>query len=278
MLDTRLLIQQQMSFGMSMISPALYWLADDKSEAKFHDSQRFDLFFIKLNEYLNTKFKSPIANGTTTIFHLLIDACLFYKGDPYFDLFNKQIQDVNSFFFKKRHYEYYISPYDIYFELSLAEIINFQANYSKHSFYHLDIMKKKLSSHFKKNNIKNFELEDYNDHYSTFKEAVIDDRLDFNTTHIVEITGNHFLNLWDLLNCPTNKRIQDAIWDFINKNGRTKRWNIQKPDNLSFFENFFWEIRGIHTGNRDRIKENIPITNKILIEKESSESQRINRR
>lgn len=278
MLDNRLLIQQQISFALSMISPTLYWLADDKSEAKFHDNERFDLFFIKLNEYLNTKFKSPIAQGTTTIFQLLIDVCLHYQGDRYFDIFNEQIQDVRDFFFKKRHYNYYISPYDVYFELSFAEIINFQANYSKHSFYHLDIMKKKLSNHFKKNNIKDYEFEDYNEHYSTFKDAVINDRLDFNTTHIIEVIGTHFLNLWDLINCPTNKRIKDAIWDFINKNGRTKKWDIQKPDNLTKFENFFWEIRGIHAGSRDRLKENIPKTNKVLIEKDSFENQRINRR
>lgn len=59
-MDTRLLIKEFTSFSLSMISPSLYTLTDDKSMLYFHDSERSDLFFVYLNEFLNTQFPSPI--------------------------------------------------------------------------------------------------------------------------------------------------------------------------------------------------------------------------
>jgi len=269
-MDVRLLIEQYRSFALTIISPTLFELTDDKSMLYFHDDERADLFFIRLNEFINTSFKSPLdSNKKVSLFSLMEDFCIQYKHNDDFNEFLKVIKETKEFFFKKRFYKYYISPYDIDFEISFAELINFQSNYSKHSYYHLTIIKNKLKRHFKKNNIPNFEKEDYNEHLAYFKEAVLDDRLNFNQTHMVEKLGNLFISFWKLLNSNHQNRIQDLIFDFIEKNGRLVQWKIDKPNDLNDIEQFFWEIKGLPKFDRKRLSDFIPKTWYPLVEKET---------
>lgn len=277
-MDTRLLIKEFTSFSLTMISPSLYELTDDKSMLYFHDSKKSDLFFIYLNEFLNTQFTSPI-NGRkkVSLFGLMEDVCSQLKHNDDFEKFLVVIQETKDFFFKKRYYKYYISPHDIDFEISFAELINIQSNYSKHSYYHLSKMKEKIKRHFEKNNIPNFENEDYNEHLGYFKEAVLDDRLNFNQTHIVEILGKLFLAYWDLLNSKYQHRIETIIWEHIAKKGRFARWDFEKPNDLDDIEEFFWTIRGRTRFNRNRISGLIPKTWNRLTEKETSKNNMIER-
>ncbi|GEO08297.1 hypothetical protein [Segetibacter aerophilus] len=90
-------------------------------------------------------------------------------------------------------------------------------------------MKEKLKRMFKVNGIENIAESDYNDHLQYFKEAVLDDRLNFNQTKIVEEVGKFFLALYNLFHCDDNIRISIAIEDFIHKHGRTSNWNIEPP-------------------------------------------------
>lgn len=275
-MDLRLLIQQHNSITLTLISPLLYSLTEDKSIVYFHDEERSDLFFIHLNEYLNTKFKSPLENNEkVSVFQLLVDVCKPFNDNENFKRFLKEAEKTQDFFFKKRYYKYYISPYDLDFEISFSELINFQSNYSKHSFYHLSIIKNKLKRFFKANNVENYENEDYNEHLSYFKEAVLDDRLKYNQTMMLEVLGNLFLSYWDLINSEDNRRIKDAIWEFINKHGRLAKWNIEKPDNMSEVEKFHWEIKGISTFKRERLSDYIPKTDKFLIERDTSPNNMI---
>lgn len=270
-MDIKLLVEQHNNIVLTLISSRLYDLSDDKSEAYFRDEERSDLFFIYLNEYLNTKFNSPLDNKKqVSVFQLIIDYCSLFDYNKYFEKFIKQAIEVEDFFFKTRYYKYYISPYDIDLEISFAELINYQSNYSKHSFYHLSIIKKKLKNVFQKNEIENFENEDYNQHLQYFKDAVIDDRLNFNQTKILEVLGQFFLSYWDLINSPDNGRITEKIYEFIERNGRTARRDIEEPENMSDVEKFHWQIRNVSKFKRQRIQEYIPKTNKYLIEKETS--------
>lgn len=276
-MDLRLLIEQQNKIALTLISPLLYSLTDDKSVAYFHDEEKSDLFFIHLNEYLNTKFKSPLTNDKVSVFQLVINVFQQYNYNESFMKFLIEAEIFRDFFFKKRYYKYYISPYVLTFEISFAELINFQSNYSKHSFYHLNDIKNKLKAFFKDNNVENYENEDYNEHLKYFKEAVLDDRLNFNQTKMLEVLGNFFLSYWDLINSKDNKRVKEAIWDFVNKHGRLAKWDIKKPDNMSEIELFYWEIKGINGFKRERISDYIPETDKFLIEKNTSTDNIINK-
>jgi hypothetical protein len=136
-------------------------------------------------------------------------------------------------------------------------------------------MKQKLKKHFKENNIPNYEEEDYNEHLSYFKEAVLDDRLNFNQTHIVELLGKLFLSFWDLLNSSCQFRIENLIREHIIKNGRQAPWRIQKPNNLTLVEEFFWIIKSRTRFERKRISDLIPSTWPPLIEKETTKDNMI---
>lgn len=275
-MDVRLLIEQYTSFSLTMISSALYELTDDKSMLYFHDKERSDLFFIYLNEFLNTQFTSPIdGKKKVSLFTLMEDFCSSYQQNEDFDRFLDAIKVTKEFLFKKRYYKYYISPFDIDFKISFAELINFQSNYSKHSYYHLTKMKEKLKKHFKKNNIPNYENEDYNEHLAYFKETVLDDRLNFNQTHIVEQLGNLFLSYWDLLNSRHQYRIEKLIKEHIKKKGRLSKWDIKKPDDLNEVEEFFWLIKSRSRFERNRISDLIPSTWSSLIEKETTKEDMI---
>jgi hypothetical protein len=270
-MDVRLLIEQYTSFSLTIISPTLFELTDDKSMLYFPDEERADLFFIRLNEFINTSFESPLdPSKRVSLFNLMEDFCIKYEHNDDFNKFLQTIKETKEFFFKKRFYKYYISPYDIYFEISFAELINFQSNYSKHSYYHLTIIKNKLKKHFRKNNIPNYENEDYNEHLAYFKEAVLDDRLNFNQTHMVEKLGELFLSYWELLNSSHQNRIQDLIHDFIEKNGRLAQRKIDKPNDLTDIEEFFWTIKGLPKFRRNRLTDIIPKTWNQLIEKETN--------
>lgn len=270
-MDLRLLIEQHNSIALTLISPTLYELRGEEM-AVLHTDEHHDLFFIHLNEYLNTKFNSPLDNTKlVSVFTLMIDVAEKYAGSESFDNFLEEAKHLQDYFFKKRYYRYYISPHEIDFEISFAELIWFQGNYSKHSLYHLNVIKKKLKNIFEKNKIPNFEREDYNDHLQYVKEFVLDDRLNFNTTHFIEKLGTFFLTYSDLINSPENVRIRHAIYDCLEEYGRPlKGWKVQPPENMSEVEKFYWEIRFVSKFDRNRLETFIPKTMKYLIEQETS--------
>ncbi len=275
-MDIRLLFSQYTNFALTLICPRLFKLTEDKSMVYFHDKERSDLFFIRLNEFLNANFQSPLdSKKKTSLFNLMEEFCMQYNQIDDFKKFLSIINETKEFFFKKRFYKYYISPHEIDFEISFAGLINFQSNYSKHSYYHLTEIKEKLKKHFKKNNIPDYEKEDYNEHLSYFKEAVLDDRLNFNQTHMVEKLGKLFLSYWDLLNSKHQTRILNLIREFILENGKFVQWKIDKPNNLNDAEEFFWEIKGLTKIDRTRISNFIPKTWKYLIEKETDKKNMI---
>lgn len=277
-MDVNLLIKEYTSFSLTLLSPALYELRDDKSMLYFHDQEKSDLFFIYLNEFINTQFPSPIdEKKKVSLFTLMEDYCTEYQQNEDFSKFLGVIHETRKFFFRKRFYKYYISPYDIDFEVSFAELINIQSNYSKHSYYRLTKMKEKIKKHFKKNNIPNYEQEDYNEHLAYFKEAVLDDRLNFNQIHIVEHLGKLFLAYWDLLNAKHQYRIEKIINEHIKEKGILAKWDIRKPNNFDNVEEFFWTIKGRLRFDRNRISDLIPNTLTPLIEKETTKENMIER-
>lgn len=270
-MDYKLLINQHNNIALTLISPVLYEIKGDDI-AYLHSDEHHDLFFIHLNEYLNVKFNSPFdETKRVSVFTLMIDLARNFEGNDSFANFLKEAEEIQDFFLKKRYYRYYISPYEIDFETSFSELIWFQANYSKHSVYHIDELKKNLKKIFKKNQVPNFENEDYNDHLEYFKEYVLDDRLNFNTTHFIEVLGKFFLAYYDLINSNDNIRIRKAIQDFIEKNGKPhSKWNIIPPANMSEVEKFHWEIKSINWFDRARLEDFIPSTQLYLIERETS--------
>jgi hypothetical protein len=277
-MDTRLLFSQYTSFALTLICPRLFEPTECKSIVYFHDEERSDLFFIRLNEFLNTTFISPLdSKNKTSIFNLMEEFCMQYNQIDDFKNFLSIISETKEFFFKKRFYNYYISPHEIDFEISFAELIHFQSNYSKHSYYHLDYIKKKLKNHFKKNNIPDYEKEDYNEHLSYFKEAVLDDRLNFNQTHMIEKLGKLFLSYWDLLNSKHQSRILNLIREFKVKNGIFVQYKIDKPNDLNDAEEFFWEIKGLTKFDRTRISNLIPKTWNSLIEEKTDKNNMIDK-
>ena len=272
-MDLQLLIEQFTSTGLNLLTPALYEITEDGKIAYFHDDERSDLFFIRLNEFLNTEFDSPIdGKKKVSLFTLMEEFCKTYNEYPDFNKFLEISKETKDFFFKKRYYKYYISPYDIEFEISFSELINIQSSYSKHSYYHLTRIKEKLKKHFKKNEIPNFEKEDYNEHLSYFKEAVLDDRLNFNQTKIIEQLGKLYLAFWDFINSPEQLRIDDIIRNHLQVKGRFSKWDFGKPDDLNKIEEFFWAIKGRARFEREKF---IPETWEYLIEKETSKNNMI---
>jgi hypothetical protein len=281
-MDIKLLINETNSTALTLISSRLYsirenLLVDNDNYVVFHDEERSDLFYIYLNEFINTEFKSPLDNSTkVSIFQLLIDYCNLFSYNDSFKQFLAKALETKEYFFKKRFYKYYISPFTIDFEISFADLIGFQANYSKHSFYHLDNLKKKLKKIFEQNGVDNYENENYNNHLDYFKEAVLDDRLEYNQTHFVVVLGDFFLSFWDLINSSDNKRIRIAIKDFIAKNGRLAKWNIDKPIDMTDVENFHWDIKDINFYNRTRLENDLPRKDKDFpIEEDTSKTNMI---
>lgn len=277
-MDVRLLIEQYSRFALTIISPTLYGLSDDKSTLFFHDEDKYDLFFIYLNEFIKTEFVSPINEvKKVSLFTLLEDYFTQYKYDECFNEFLNVIEETKCFFLKKRYYRYYISPHEIDLEISFGDLINIQSNYSKHSYYHLNRIKGKLKKIFEKNNVLSFEQEDYNEHLEYFKEAVLDDRLSFNQTMIVEQLGRLFLAYWDLLNSDHKNRIDNIIREHIINNGRMAKWDFDKPENLNDIEEFFWLIKGRWRFERKRIYDLVPKTHVLLIERETAPNNMIER-
>lgn len=71
-----------------------------------------------------------------------------------------------------------------------------------------------LKSIFKNNKVKNFENEDYSEHLEYFKEAVLEDRLDFNSTMILQVLGEFFLAYWELIHTK-NKKVERTMSKFL---------------------------------------------------------------
>lgn len=275
-MDYRFLFDQYSSFSLTLITPTLYEVTDDKSMVYFHDEDKSDLFFIRLNEFLNTEFTSPISSPKkVSIFELMYETCEQFNEVIEFQRFLENINIARDYFSKKRYYRYYISPHDIDFEISFKELINIQANYSKHSFYHLNKMKEKIKKHFKENDIPNYENEDYNEHLSYFKEAVLDDRLNFNSTHFVEILGELFVSYWTLINSKYAMRIRHLRNEYKLANGIEEIWKMQKPNDLNEIESFFWSIKGCFNYDLERLLKYIPKTWEPLIEQETTRENMI---
>jgi hypothetical protein len=283
-MDIKLLIKETNNIALSLIDSQLFsikggLLIEDDNYVVFHDGEKYKLFFIYLNEFINSTFASPLnKKKIVSVLELLIDYCNQFSYNVNFKKFINSASETREFFFKKRFYKYYISPYVVNLEISFAELIGFQANYSKHSFYHLDSLKNKLKNIFKQNGIDNYNNENYNDHLLYFKEAVLDDRLTYNQTHFVIVLGDFFLSFWDLINSSDNQRIKATIKDFIDKNGRLAPWDIEKPKDLTDVEQFYWEIKEIGYYDRLRLEKFIPKKNKDFpIEEVTSKTNMIER-
>jgi len=283
-MDIKLLIYELNSVALTLVSSRLYdirynYIVQNDNILLFKDKEKHDLFYIYLNEFINTEFKSPLnGQSRVTLFQLFIDYCEQYSYNESFKRYLDTAYSTKDFFFKKRYYKYYISPYTINFEISFADFINFQANYSKHSFYHLDNLKKKLKTIFKENGVENFENENYNSHLAYFKEAVLDDRLEFNQTHFLVVLGDLFLAFWDLINSHDNARIRKTQLDFIQKHGRLAMKNINQPDNMTDIEKFHWNIKGFSSHDRERLENFLPQKDKNFpIEEETSKTNMIKR-
>ncbi|MGI8635646.1 MAG: hypothetical protein ACR2KZ_09610, partial [Segetibacter sp.] len=262
-MDIRLLIEENFHAGLTLISSNLYHITENKSEIWFHDENCYNLFFIHLNEYVNTEFISPLDNKSKhSLFELTMEFPKSYCDNDYFKKFVSAGNSFKDFLDGRRIYDKYISPYEIKIETSFAELINIQANYIKHSLYHLSKMKNKLKRMFKINGIENIPDDDYNEHLQYFKEAVLDDRLNFNQTKIVEEVGKYFLALYNLVHSDDNIRIRLAIDDWILQNGRTSKWNIEQPKDMTDGELFHWEIKGLSCWRFDktRLTDLIPTT------------------
>lgn len=269
-MNTHLLIEENFHVALTLLSSNLYHITDDKSEIWFHDDNAYDLFYIHLNEYIKTEFISPIDNKTkVSLFDLTLQFFDGYNDCEYFKNFIQRGNLFKNFLIQTRSYEKYISPYELTITTSFAELINIQANYIKHSFYHLTQMKGKLRKMFKANGIDNISDEQYNEHLQYFKEAILDDRLSFNSTKIVEEVGLYFQELYNLLHCDENIRIRIAINDFIIKNGRLAKWNIEPPENMTKGELFHWDMKGLSCWrfDKNRLTDCIPKTAHYLIEK-----------
>ena len=268
-MDVQLLLEENFHIGLTLISNNLYRIVDDKSEVQFHDENAYNLFYIHLNEYINTEFRSPLDNRTNiSLLDLTIQFFDEYHSQ-HFKEFAQSARDFKMFLFKKRIYKYYISPFDIDMEISFAELINFQANYSKHSFYHLKRMKEKLMRIFESNHVLSFATENYNEHLQYFKEAVLDDRLCFNGTKIVEEIGKFFLAFYSLMHCNEFIRIRITIQDFIRKNGQLAIRKIMAPENMSNEESFFWQVKFLSCWRfeKSRLTDLLPVTSTYLTEK-----------
>lgn len=116
---------------------------------------------------------------------------------------------------------------------------------------------------FKMNGIENIPEEEFNEHLQYFKEYVLDDRLTYNQTKIVEEVGTYFLALYDLLHCDERLRIRMVVNEFILKNGRTASWkNMIPPDGMTEGEQFYWQIKGLTcwSFDRNRLTDCIPKT------------------
>lgn len=264
-MDVRLFVSQLNSVGLTLIDPRLYALHSDRS-AVFHDQERYELFWIRLNEFINTKFDSPLDGSKTTLFSLAHSFFGQYTPNDHADEFLRVSEVTREFLFRDRHYRYYLSPHVVAFKTSLAELIGIQANYTKHSLYRLSQMKDRIKGYFKASGIATYETEDYDDHLEYFKEAVLDDRLELNQSLVIEHLGNYFLALWDLLHSPDRKRIDDAVWAFIEQHGRTARWIIDEPPSMSSIERFYWTVKGVSLSDRGRLESYVPQTPSYLIE------------
>lgn len=125
-MDFKKLIDEHTSVVLGLIDSRLYSVCEGGEQIYFHDEERYDLFFIRLNEYLNVKFNSPIDGKKTTLFALMINVCKPFRRNKNFNNFLKATEKAQDFFFKTRYYKYYLSPYPIKIDTSLAQLIEFQ--------------------------------------------------------------------------------------------------------------------------------------------------------
>ncbi|MBL7963516.1 MAG: hypothetical protein JNM31_06690 [Flavobacteriales bacterium] len=276
--DVQLFVEQLGGTGLTLISPFLYELSGDSGLLLFHDTTRADMFWIHLNEFIKTTFPSPLDGKRCTLFQLAHTYFSMYSPNPAVDQYLETSTTLSEFLFRKRHYLYYISPHDLQFETSLAELVWIQANYSKHNLFHLSNVKERLKKYFLNAGISTVEDENYNEHLGYFKEAVLDDRLNFNQTHIVEHLGKYFLSLWDLMNSSDRRRIDEAVWQYISEHGRLAPLNmIQEPPDMSPIERFHWENKWHSRIERGRLEHLVPHTPHVLIEEDTSISNPLRR-
>jgi hypothetical protein len=134
-MDTHLLIEENFHVALTLLSSNLYHITDDKAEIWFHNDNAYDLFYIHLNEYIKTEFVSPLDNKTKiSLFDLTLQHFNNYNDCEYFKSFIERGKLFKEFLFQTRTYQKYISPHELTITTSLAELINIQANYIKHSF------------------------------------------------------------------------------------------------------------------------------------------------
>ncbi len=270
MVNKEILFRENQSVMLTMLHKDLYRITDDKSVIMFHDHNCHKLFFIYLHDYISAKFKDPtIQKSDISLFDLTLKFCGKYQKNEYFKKIIKTGNTLKKFLSKeKTYYKIYIPPHTIDLKTSLLELINFAGNEAKHSYFRLSQLKQKMHKFFEANHISICEDKEYYDHLEYFMENVVEDKLNYHQTKIVELLGNYFLAINVMLNSKYCSRVRKIRNDAIKKHKLGEPLDIKKPNDLLNIEEFYWKIMWVGGVENKRLTELIPKTSPYLQRRE----------
>ncbi len=264
MINNEILFRENISMMLSLISEDLYWIAENKSMILFHDDNSHKLFFIYLHDYLRAQCKNPEdwKSDIPPLFELTKTICKKFKDDTYFTDILEKWTALESFLSKERIYtNIYISPHELTVKTNLFELICFAGNDGKHNYFRLSWLQDKLCWLFERNNIK-IDRNDSKvlyDHLEYFMEALVENKLNYHQTKIIELLWKYFLAINRMLNSETQKKMNSIMWE----NHKKGNFTFQ-PSNLSPLEEFYWDIRQISGIPDKRLIDLIPETDSYL--------------
>jgi hypothetical protein len=267
MLNEEILFSENVSIMLNLLHKDLYSLpGDSKSTLLFHDHNCHKLFFIYLHDYLSAEFNHPENNKSKiSLFKLTMEFCRKYQNDKYFKKVVEEGELLDKFLKRERIYKKtYLPPHILDIKTNLYELISFAGNEAKHSYFRLNTLKEKLRNFFKKNNIPEFDDKNYYEHLEYFMEYVIGDRLNYHQTKVVELVGKYFLAINRMLNSKNCQRVRSARNEAMRTSVPGQMLNIEKPNNLTEVEEFYWKIKWVGGVKDERLISLIPETSPYL--------------
>lgn len=281
-MDEEILFRENIDVALSLINEDLYRVVN-KSLVLFHDNNCFKLFFIYFHDYSSSEFSHPSnSKRKTSLLDLTLEFCGKYKKDK---CFNKILKDGNillKFLSKKRKYPNIsfkqsinsVGSRSVDFEMSISEMITFFCNYSKHSYFRLSKLKKKMGKYLNLKDLNLVSEEDYYNQLEYFIRYFIVGKLNYHQTKVVELAGNYFLSINNMMNSEHHNKFMDIIKGHMMKalmeNDSKGAVDLNKPklplkpNNLSEIEELFWKIMWVERIKDPKFVNLIPSTDPYL--------------
>lgn len=196
MVDIDLLVRENVDAMLTLIGPQLYTVKQDM--IVFRDQNTFQLFFIHLNEYLNSEFQHPLSGNKVSLLELTVDVfASAFEDSELLRVFLVKSADLTSFLSKQRTYDdVYLDGLNRTVTTDLYELINFHANASKHNYYRIKRLRMKIA---KMIGSLSADGDSVVDSLESYMEFVVENKLLYHSSFLIELLGNYFVAMRTLV-------------------------------------------------------------------------------